>query len=410
MAISVIFSGNPMVGTAGDDFIVADQNATVETNNTINAGDGDDLVIADAGHTHFLNSAVQNWSIETAYNLDDVTTWSTTENELLGNSALPHTTVITEATIGQPEYYSVTVGAGKQLIVDIDFGDNTPIGIPTNLALAIRDSSGNFLAGSDNSFTTDGGLGSFQINVPIVSLNSNDPYGGYTPTNAGLYYISVNSTVGTTTFTANNTFVMNVSVAGHAVGTNPVQGNDVINGGNGDDSLFGMGGADTINGGPGNDLISGGTGNNTVHGDDGDDVLVSSGEGLYFGDGGNDMVIAATTPGETLDGGPGSDTLDLTKWIFGDLTFDLGAGFTNSGQSYTNFENIITGEGNDKITGTSGANNISTKGGNDTVLAGAGNDTISGGFGNQCRPGARMTFHAFQIAAAVPMIAATRIS
>jgi Ca2+-binding RTX toxin-like protein len=372
----VIVSGAPIVGTYNSEFIVPDENVTLVASDVIDAAEGDDLVIGDAGHIHILESDVQNSSISTAYSLDDLTTWSTAENQLFGNSAIPHTTAIVNAFFAQNEYFSVTVGAGQQLIVDIDFGADTGIGFPTDETVEILDAAGNVLQTSFDSLTTDGGLGSFPQPGQSGSLISSDPYATYTPGSAGTYYILVRRD-----WQSTQTFMLNVSVSGHAVGLNPVQGNDTINGGWGADVLLGLGGDDVINGGPGKDLISGGTGNNTVHGNDGDDTIYVDGEGHYFGDAGDDTFIAGTNPGAILDGGSGRDTLDLTRWT-GDLIVDLALGFTSSGESYSNIERIITGEGNHTITGSDSADIILTNSGSDTIRAGAGNDVISGGFGH----------------------------
>jgi Ca2+-binding RTX toxin-like protein len=51
-------------------------------------------------------------------------------------------------------------------------------------------------------------------------------------------------------------------------------GNDTINGGAGNDFLFGQEGNDTINGGAGNDVISGGSGQNTLTGGEGADTFL----------------------------------------------------------------------------------------------------------------------------------------
>ena len=72
------------------------------------------------------------------------------------------------------------------------------------------------------------------------------------------------------------------------------------------------------------------------------------------------------------------DTLDTTSWN-GAYEIDLAAGTTNFGEIFTNFENLVTGNGADIVTGTAGANDISTRGGIDTVNAGAGNDVVAGG-------------------------------
>src|SRR5690606_19609801 len=298
--------------------------------------------------------------------------------------------------------YRVQIGAGQQIIIDIDFGSNTPIGVTRDLIVELQDSLGNILATPDDSLVTHGGRGSFPSSPG--SASSFDPYLSYTVTNAGTHYINVRPFGGGpgSTFTENNTFVMNVSVTGHAVAAaNPVQGADVIDGGAGHDALFGHGGNDVINGGSGNDyidagsgadIVHGGPGKDTIwggegseeniHGDAGDDILYSGGEGHYYGDGGNDIIYAGNTTGinEVLDGGPGRDTLDTTTWG-GTYTINLATGSTDFGEIFINFENLITGNGDDTITGTSGANVISTNGGVDIVNAGGGRDIVAGGSG-----------------------------
>ncbi|MEJ5990922.1 calcium-binding protein [Ramlibacter sp. PS3R-8] len=119
----------------------------------------------------------------------------------------------------------------------------------------------------------------------------------------------------------------------------------------------------------------------TVHGMGGNDTLHSSGEGSYFGDGGDDMVFAGLSSDlvELLDGGTGIDTLDTTSWG-GDYVIDMATGATNFiNESFVHFEKLVTGAGNDGITGTSGANTIQTGSGNDTLDGGGGNDSLSGG-------------------------------
>ncbi|ABD05515.1 Hemolysin-type calcium-binding region [Rhodopseudomonas palustris HaA2] len=118
-------------------------------------------------------------------------------------------------------------------------------------------------------------------------------------------------------------------------------GNDVITGGNGDDSLDGGAGNDTIAGGNGNDTLSGGDGNDAIDGGSGNDIVDG---GL-----GND----------TLKGGSGNDVIAAGD---GDDTVDAGSG-----------DDIVTGGlGNDTLKGGSGA---------DIITGGAGNDILTGGSG-----------------------------
>ncbi|WP_374376209.1 DUF5801 repeats-in-toxin domain-containing protein, partial [Dongia sp.] len=84
-----------------------------------------------------------------------------------------------------------------------------------------------------------------------------------------------------------------------------------------------VGGDDTINGGAGNDVIFGQGGNDTIHGDADDDRIDGgSGADTLFGDGGNDYLIGGAGI-DTLNGGIGNDTLVYD----GQDTFDGGDGF-----------------------------------------------------------------------------------
>ncbi|WP_327196220.1 tandem-95 repeat protein [Vibrio fluvialis] len=56
-------------------------------------------------------------------------------------------------------------------------------------------------------------------------------------------------------------------------------GDDILNGGDGNDILYGQGGDDTLNGGAGNDILIGGYGNDILTGGDGHDLFVFGGEG-----------------------------------------------------------------------------------------------------------------------------------
>jgi Ca2+-binding RTX toxin-like protein len=121
----------------------------------------------------------------------------------------------------------------------------------------------------------------------------------------------------------------------------------------------------------------------TVQAGGGNDVIRSFGDGSYFGGTGDDLVFAGlTSASEIIDGGDGVDTLDTRTWD-GLYVINMVTGATNySGESFTNFENLITGNGDDTITATSADNSISTNGGTDLINAGDGNDTLNGGDGD----------------------------
>jgi Ca2+-binding RTX toxin-like protein len=169
-------------------------------------------------------------------------------------------------------------------------------------------------------------------------------------------------------------------------GANSLVGLDTEN-----DSIWGAGGADILRGGPalgtggGNDFLDGGTGDDVIFGGDGDDTLIS-------GSGGGD---------DLLDGGAGTDTADysrnLTDLIPGavfaanntDVIVNLTTGIASGlgDDTLVGIENVITGGGDDSITGNTAANLLIAGSGADTIFGGLGNDTLDGGAGNDILSG-----------------------
>ncbi|MFG6417007.1 calcium-binding protein [Roseateles sp. DC23W] len=119
---------------------------------------------------------------------------------------------------------------------------------------------------------------------------------------------------------------------------------DLVFGGEGDDHLFGEAGADTLSGGRGGDYLDGGAEKDRLYGDEGGDMLTGgSGDDVVHGDDGDDNV----------DGGEDNDA------VFGD-----------SGNDY-----VRGGAGNDRVYGDAAG---STDGA-DILEGGTGNDLLVGG-------------------------------
>ena len=154
----------------------------------------------------------------------------------------------------------------------------------------------------------------------------------------------------------------------------------------------GAGGNDTFTGiedvltGSGNDSVKGDLLANNLSGGAGNDTLL--------GDGGDD----------TLTGGTGNDSLnggDDVDWVSyaernGAVTVNLvtlRASGSGGADTLSGIENVITGAGNDNVTGSSLDNIISAGIGNDTLVGNSGNDTISGGLGNDSLNGGSGTDH-----------------
>lgn len=412
MPIRYVATKQPVYGSAEDEFFVGawgSGSRPDDANNTIYANGGDDWVLADTNVVRPSRSDSQNGSMATAYFLSNLTpqtsSFGVAESPLVGDSRIPHTTMIVETTVGQSEYYAVVVGAHQQIIIDIDFGSATPIGNPCNLTAELMDAAGNVLASSSMSRPEDGGFGSF---AAAGSPFSADPYITYPVDVAGTYYINVRPAVGGpgATFTDVNTYVMNVSVTGHVTQSSPAAGLDVIDGGDGDDVLFGVGNMDKMYGGAGNDLIVGGSDTDQIYGGDGDDVIYGGGEGaasdfisgsdLLYGGDGNDVIYAGIGS-DRLQGGGGSDVLDGGPGLddetdYSDKTATVFVALDGARDSIAyvggvaedtlrNIEHVTGGAGDDVLIGDDGANRLRGGSGNDVLRGGIGSDVLDGGAG-----------------------------
>ncbi|TXR46287.1 calcium-binding protein, partial [Phyllobacterium endophyticum] len=145
-------------------------------------------------------------------------------------------------------------------------------------------------------------------------------------------------------------------------------GDDKLDGGDGNDIILGQAGADELNGGFGDDILSGGNNRDVVRGGDGNDTVI----------GDADQVA------DQYDGGPGRDTLDYTAAQNGSM-IDLAAGTASSEEigedTFSPFEVLLAGAGQDEIQGSERAEEIHGNGGNDRIDGAGGADVVSGGEG-----------------------------
>jgi Ca2+-binding RTX toxin-like protein len=153
---------------------------------------------------------------------------------------------------------------------------------------------------------------------------------------------------------------------------------------------IGLGEGDTFLG-PGGGLRQAGMVTVSIVTGAGPDVLVLA--GAPFGGiataGGDDRVVLepdATLAG-TLDGGPGTDTLDYTAWTTAAFV-NLGSGEASGTGGVAGFERVEGGGGNDSITGQySAPSALLGFGGNDRLTGGSGTDLLDGGAGNDSLSG-----------------------
>ena len=165
-----------------------------------------------------------------------------------------------------------------------------------------------------------------------------------------------------------------------------------FDGGGGDDTLTGsdavlgaagFGVGDSLLGGSGDDTVSGRGGHDSLDGDDdnGDDVDGGSGD---------DEINLSTFDGaDTLRGGPGFDTLDVTSTTFPETGFAVNLETQTVSRvdgaepsSLESIEDVDGGDGDDRITGSAGANDLEGEEGNDLIDGLAGGDILEGEDGN----------------------------
>ncbi|MCY1142516.1 calcium-binding protein [Actinoplanes sp. Pm04-4] len=168
------------------------------------------------------------------------------------------------------------------------------------------------------------------------------------------------------------------------------EGDDQLTGGSADDYILGDQGNDRVaggngrnimHGGPGNDTLTGGTGVDHFAGGYGNDVM-NGGSGENYFDEGTD-VPAGTADADTFIGGPNIDVLiyDLrTTNITADADGVQGDdGAPGEGDTIDpSISHIWAGSGNDRLTGTAGADTLKGGPGDDTIAAGAGDDALWG--------------------------------
>ena len=138
------------------------------------------------------------------------------------------------------------------------------------------------------------------------------------------------------------------------------------------------GGNDTITGNASNNVLNGGGGNDTIEGGDGRDTL--------NGGGGDDtFVYISFSSFDDIDGGSGTDLLDLSNGTGANYVNLLTQLWGNTSASATfsaiSVENVIGNSGNNEIIGSAVDNVLSGNAGDDTISGGDGNDTIDGGAG-----------------------------
>ena len=298
--IGSTFSDN-LTGTAGNDVIRGGGGVDV-----INGAGGNDRLYAGipaeiAAPDVIKAQSTANTSIGTAVSLTG--TFDLLENDDIVNSTtIPHSTVRGTASGAGREFYAITVQAGDQVTLDID-------GAGFDTVLRILDGSGVQLAVNDDAATPDGA--------------ATDSGLTYTFGASGTFYIEVSqwaagagASLVTSAPPAGGTYTLHISLPSATAVPLTLQGS-TLDGGTGDDELFGNAGPDTLNGGTGNDRLTGGLGNDTLNGGDGYDVAVYEGAYRSYSAARFDAVSGGREGGnDTLSG------MEAAEFVDGTLTFN----------------------------------------------------------------------------------------
>ena len=359
--------GPSIDGTAIADIVIVEEVGGPDTD-VIRAGDGDDVVIADHAVV-FTDASATNATIATALNIDQADYWSILPNQDVTNPATPYTSILGTGA-GAFDVYAVTVGAGATITLDIDYGySGNGLGGPSfDAQLVLTDAGGNELAANDDG--ADGGFGSAS---PLDSFLS------YTVATASIYYVRVQQ-FDEAQIGAGDTYLLNVSVTGHAN-----TGSATFD----DDTVFGEGGSDLLQGGDGNDLLQGGDGADAAYGGAGNDIYVDEADGfndIFYGGAGNDTLqVVANGLTTTFFDESGNDTISAANSTLG-WTINLaggGGGSTGAGLNYAAglIENAIGSAFDDTLTAISGGSILRGGAGNDTLNGGSGDDLLEGSAG-----------------------------
>ena len=204
-------------------------------------------------------------------------------------------------------------------------------------------------------------------------------------------------------------------------------GNDLLNGNGGSDTIYGGSGNDAISGGDGDDLLYGGPGDDQLFGGIGNNLLVGGpGDDTFHSEGGSDLIdggpgtntalfpgsrsaytVVRGGEGATVRAGPMTDTLFNIRFLrFADQTIDLAASdlvvidtaadtaINAAGTAYTGpvagltQQYINTGSADLNVAVSSDNWFIHTGAGEDAIIAAGGINVLDGGTGSNFLTGA----------------------
>ncbi len=274
-------------GGAGNDSIDASRLHAGQVNLTINGGDGDDRIIGSAGNDTVIGGRGNDTALLGAGN--DTFIWNPGEgSDVVEGQAGNDTLVFNDADLSE----NVNISAnGSRVRLTRDIGNvtmdvNGVETIDVNARGGADTITVNDLTGTGvGNVNIDAGGANNQLDTIVINATSGDDVISVTNNNGVVTVSGLASTVTISNFEATDRIVIN-----------GLGGNDVI-------SAAGLSGIQLVaNGGDGNDVLIGSHGNDTLTGGAGDDVLIGNGgiDVLDGGPGGNVVINAAIAPPANL--------------------------------------------------------------------------------------------------------------
>lgn len=384
------FLGNDVInGGAGNDILNGGGGADTLNggagNDTVNGFGGNDTIIASTG-----NDTIDGGSVKTETNTIDF-------SKLAITTPGPGVTVdLVAGTDSKPG------GGGSDTLNDITnvigtAGDDTITG-SNHQSTLIGGAGNDTITGGSGKDTIDPGTGTNTVDggkgIDTISFASA----------TGGVHVSLRNNVATgPSIDDTLTHIENIRgskfadvLIGDAKANviTPGAGNDTVNGEAGNDTIVASStadGADNINGGPGIDTVTYAARRGNIHvslnkkANDGakgeHDFIHKDVENVITGSG-ND-TISGDSANNMLDGGPGNNTLSVAgapSAVSVNLTTHVSKHWGTD--QILHFQNVVGSPNSDTITGNSLANVLNGAGGNDTILGMAGPDFLIGGPGN----------------------------
>lgn len=331
---------------AGNDRVAYDANDT-----NVDGGAGTDTLIVSTGGTFNLSLAadqsVGDAAVVTGFDAIDAST-STADVSLTGN------------------------GGGNNLAGGS--GNDTLYGLAGNDKLT-GNAGNDYLDGGIGADKLYGGDGNDTFVYDATDLLVSGSTGNDTliVSTGGVFDLSAaDQSLGDTAVVTGINYV-DASTSSAAISITGADTTNVLTGGLGNDSLFGLGGNDKLTGGEGNDFIDGGIGADKLYGNNGNDSIVyDAADYSESGSAGFDTLIVKT--GGTFD-------LSAADQSVGDTAVVTGFDAVDASVSTVSVQ--LTGSSSSNtLIGGSGADVINGMGSNDTIDGGAGADSLYGDIGN----------------------------